>query len=122
MSPQGRPKGEYRSALRDDGLVSPRDLTASEYRSALRDDGRTSARRPLGDTMAEVGSSVLDALAQRPELGVHGIECTLPIEFALHGRGAATTLLGDVPRCVRRTAFDVAPGQVRFLCTARMLR
>ena len=34
MSPQGRPKGEYRSAQREGGPMSPPGRPKGEYRSA----------------------------------------------------------------------------------------
>ena len=37
MSPQGRPKGEYRSALREGYLMSPQGRPKGEYRSAMRE-------------------------------------------------------------------------------------
>jgi len=39
MSPPGRPKGEYRSAQREGGVIRPPGRPKGEYRSAQREGG-----------------------------------------------------------------------------------
>lgn len=79
------------------------------------------SRRPLGEMLSEVSGGVLDALATNPGIAVREVHYTLPVEFALAGRGDNVVLLGDVPRLVTRTAFDIPTTQVDFVCVAQEL-
>ena len=49
MSPPGRPKGEYRSAKHEGGLIRPPGRPKGEYRSAKREGTPVTARRPADD-------------------------------------------------------------------------
>jgi hypothetical protein len=71
-----------------------------------------SARRPLGDMLVEVTTGTLDALVSAPGLRVRRIALTLPVEVALSRGGHRTDILGDLPRSVTRTAFDIKPGRL----------
>jgi len=79
------------------------------------------SRRELGETLADVGGGVLDALAADPGITVRNVVYALPIEFAVSGRGGEAIVLGDVPRLITRTAFDIPPTRVEFRCVAELL-
>jgi hypothetical protein len=71
-----------------------------------------STRRPLGDMLVEIVGGTLEALASTPEMRVRRIAVTLPVEVELRRVGDRTDLLGDLPRSVTRTAFDIEPGRL----------
>ena len=71
-----------------------------------------STRRPLGDMLVEIAAGTLDALTTAPDLRVRRIAVTLPVEVELRRVGDRTDLLGDLPRSVTRTAFDIEPGRL----------
>lgn len=71
-----------------------------------------STRRPLGDTLIEIADGMLDALATAPGLRVRRIAITLPVEVELRRAGDQTDILGDLPRSVTRTVFDIKPGHL----------
>lgn len=71
-----------------------------------------STRRPLGDMLVEIAAGTLEALASAPDLRVRRIAVTLPVEVELRQAGDRTDLLGDLPRSVTRTAFDIEPGRL----------
>jgi hypothetical protein len=71
-----------------------------------------STRRLLGDTLVEIASGTLDALAAAPGLRVRSVSVTLPLELELSRTGDRTDIRGDVPRAVTRTAFDIEPGRL----------
>jgi hypothetical protein len=69
-------------------------------------------RRPLGDTLIDVGIGALDSAAAMPGLFVREVAVTLPIDVALRRVGDEIDLLGDVPRTVTRTRFDSEPARL----------
>ena len=74
-----------------------------------------SARRALGETLVEVASSTFDALAAAPGIQVREFAVTLPIELALRRSGDQVQLLGDLPRQITRTAFDIRPARIEIV-------
>lgn len=68
-----------------------------------------STRRPLGDMLMEVATGTLDALTTAPGLRIRRIALTLPVEVQLTRVGDRTDVLGDLPRRLTRTAFDLKP-------------
>ena len=74
-----------------------------------------SARRPLGETLGEIASGTLDVLRVTPQLGINRIAVTLPLETQLHKVGGQVQVLGDLPRLVTRTAFDLRPGRIEVV-------
>jgi hypothetical protein len=72
----------------------------------------TAPRRPLGDMLAEVISGTLEALPLARDLRVRDIAVTLPVEFGVRRKGEADEVLGDLPRTVTRTRFDIPPGRL----------
>jgi hypothetical protein len=77
------------------------------------------SRRELGQTLAEIGAGLQPLLAQAARLNVRRVAVDLPLEFALRGHGAATQVLGELPRCVTRTAFDTTPSRLVAVWEAR---
>jgi len=76
-----------------------------------------SARRPLGEMLQEIGGGALLAAAA-PGITLRSLHVVLPIEVALTRARGEWSLLGDVPRTVTRTAFDVEPGRLEVLWTS----
>ncbi len=74
-----------------------------------------SSRRPLGEMLSEVASGALEALGNAPNLRVQRIEVKLPVEMGLRRIGDEVQLIGDVPRLVTRTAFDLQPGRIEIV-------
>lgn len=68
-----------------------------------------SARRPLGDMLIEITTGTLDALASAPGMRIRRVEVTLPVELGVRRTGDGHDILGDLPRAVTRTAFDIKP-------------
>jgi hypothetical protein len=62
--------------------------------------------------LGEVASGTMDALAVAPELRVRQMAVTLPVEFAISRRAGQIDLLGDLPRSITRTAFDIQPSRI----------
>jgi hypothetical protein len=71
-----------------------------------------SARRTLAEMLGEVASGTLDTLAGAAGIDVREIALTLPVELAVRHTEAGPQLLGDLPRRVTRTAFDIEPGRL----------
>ena len=71
-----------------------------------------SARRLLGDTLAEITTGTLGVLANAPGLRMRRIALTLPIEVELRRSSDRIEILGDLPRSVTRTAFDIKPDRL----------
>ena len=69
-------------------------------------------RRLLGDMLMEIATGTLDAVASAPGVRVRRIEVTLPIELGLRPSSNGHDVLGDLPRAVTRTAFDVKPSRL----------
>ncbi len=69
-------------------------------------------RRLLGETLIDVASGAFEAAAATSVVSVRQLTLTLPIEFGLQQSGSVCELLGDVPRTVTRTAFDLTPGRL----------
>lgn len=69
-------------------------------------------RRPLGDLLVEISTGTLDALAGAPGLRVRRIAVTLPVELQLSHAGDRNNIMGDLPRWVTRTAFDIRPSRL----------
>lgn len=78
-----------------------------------------SIRRPLGEMLAEVASGAMDALSIAPQLRVNRIAITLPVEVQLSRVDSQVQVLGDLPRLVTRTSFDVEPGRIEVIWDAR---
>jgi hypothetical protein len=78
-----------------------------------------SARRPLGDMLGEVASDALDAIALAPGLRIDRISLALPVEMQLHWVGGEVQVLGDLPRQVTRTDFDLRPGRIEVVWESR---
>jgi hypothetical protein len=76
-----------------------------------------SGRRPLGETLADVAQGVLLA-ASTPGLAVRRLSVDLPVEIGLGRSGGEWRLLGDLPRTVTRTPFDVEPGRLAVVWVA----
>ena len=74
-----------------------------------------SARRPLGDMLVEITTGTLDALASAPGLRVRRIALTVPVEIQLSRAGNQTNVLGDLPRLVTRTVFDIKPSRLEVV-------
>jgi hypothetical protein len=74
-----------------------------------------SARRPLGEMLGEIASGALDALCVAPQVGINRITITLPLELQLREAGGQVQVLGDLPRLVTRTAFDLRPGRIEVV-------
>jgi hypothetical protein len=79
------------------------------------------SRRAFGEMLSDVGGGVLDALATDPGISVRDVRYTLPVEFALSRSGDDVVVLGDVPRLITRTAFDLPTTRVEFTCVAQDL-
>jgi hypothetical protein len=65
--------------------------------------------------LIEIAAGTLEALAVAPVLWVRRIGVNLPIELALRRVGDQVQLVGDLPRSVTRTAFDVRPGRLEVV-------
>jgi len=74
-----------------------------------------SGRRLLGEMLSEVAFGTLEALGKAPDLKVNRLEVTLPVELGLRRKGDEVQLIGDVPRSVTRTAFDLQPGRIEVV-------
>jgi hypothetical protein len=74
-----------------------------------------SDRRPLGEMLSEVASGTLEAIGNAPDLRVNRLEVTLPVEMGLRRIGDEVQLIGDVPRRVMRTAFDLQPSRIEVV-------
>lgn len=77
------------------------------------------SRRPLGEVLGEVASGTLDAVRATPGVRVRQITVTLPVELGLHRSGDQVRLLGDLPRLVTRTDFDIHPDRVQIIWAER---
>lgn len=77
------------------------------------------SRRPLGEMLGEVAAGAMDALFSAPQLRVNRIAITLPVEMQLNWVDNQVQVLGDLPRLVTRTAFDVEPGRIEVIWDAR---
>ena len=74
-----------------------------------------SARRPLAEMLNDVVAGTMDALVTAPGIRVREMAVVLPVEFAYSRGPGETRLLGDVPRTVTRTPFDLEPGRLRVV-------
>jgi hypothetical protein len=74
-------------------------------------------RRLLGDTVVEVAFDAVAASAGAA-LQLRQITVALPIELALRRSAGQWEIVGDVPRTVFRTAFDVEPGRLEVVWVA----
>lgn len=74
-----------------------------------------SARRPLAEMLGDVVAGTLDALAGAPGIRLREVAVVLPVELAYSRGPGETRLLGDVPRTVTRTPFDLEPGRLRIV-------
>ena len=72
-------------------------------------------RRPLGEMLSEVASGAFDAALATGRVRVRRIEVTLPVEWGVHRSGDQVELLGDLPRMVTRTDFDIHPDRLRIV-------
>jgi hypothetical protein len=70
------------------------------------------SRRALGEMLVELGLSMLPAIGNAAGLRVNRVAVELPVEIGVRGRGSNAQLLGDMPRLVTRTAFDVTPSRL----------
>lgn len=69
-------------------------------------------RRPFGELLSEVASGTMDILTVAPSVRVRNIAVELPVEFSISRRADQVDLLGDLPRTVTRTVFDIQPGRI----------
>jgi hypothetical protein len=79
-----------------------------------------SRRRPLGELLGEVAAGAMDALTIAPNLlRIDRLVVTLPVEMQLHRVDREVQVLGDLPRLLTRTAFDLEPGRIEVIWDAR---
>lgn len=78
-------------------------------------------RRPLGETLLEIALGTLDAIATAPGVRVRRLEVTLPVEVGLRQTRDHHEVLGDLPRLVTRTAFDLTPSRLAVVWEEREL-
>ncbi|MHB8789221.1 MAG: hypothetical protein ACYDBT_05010 [Desulfobulbaceae bacterium] len=79
-----------------------------------------SSRRPLGEMLGEVAAGAMDALTIAPNLlRVDRLVVTLPVEMQLNRVDREVQVLGDLPRLLTRTAFDLEPGRIEVTWDAR---
>jgi hypothetical protein len=76
------------------------------------------SRRPLAEMMTDVAAGAADAAANTPLVRVVSVEVTLPVEIVLRRSGTDWELLGDLPRNLTRTAFDVEPARLAIVWAA----
>jgi hypothetical protein len=76
-------------------------------------------RRALGEMLTEVCLGTLPAIARTAGLQVRRVAIELPVEFSVRGSGDSAQLLGDMPRLVTRTAFDVQPSRLLVVWEAQ---
>jgi hypothetical protein len=78
-----------------------------------------SARRPLGETLAEVAAGTVGAVAATAGfLTPREVRVVLPLEIALRRTPQGLSLAGDLPRTVTRTDFDLEPSRLELVCRA----
>jgi hypothetical protein len=74
-----------------------------------------SARRPLAAVLGDVAAGALEMASRVPGIGLRRVEITIPLEVAVSRGPGGLQVLGDVPRTVTRTAFDLPPGTLKVL-------
>jgi len=78
-----------------------------------------SQRRTLGEMLTGIAEGTLEAMRLAPDLHIKEVEVSLPVEVTLRRRGDRLDLLGDLPRLLTRTAFDIEPSRVKVVWEQR---